>query len=605
MTETDVRAVLLLRAFERTPAAGWTVGDAEWAGTQAHHLLGEQAAPMAGLARRARLGLARLAERDNRLAPWLAGAAPPAGSAAAHGRLGGLLLLLLAAALGLAGESLGTARVINLLAPPLLALLAWNLVVYAVLLGRALWAGAGTHRPHRARLARPHEPARGAVAVATADADADANAVAVADANADADAGAGAAAHAFTAVPAGAAGHGTVAGLAHPLTRALLRQWAAARAGWGHPPRRPTAPGALPGDAARQALAQFGRDWLAASLPLQTTRLTAWLHGAAAVLALGAVASLYARGLVFDYRAGWDSTFLDAHAVRQVLAAVLGPAAALSGLALPDVATLAGLRLATGGSEGAARWIHLWAITLLLAIVLPRAGLAAWAGWRARRLAADLPLPAGHDDLQRLLRSASGQALPVTVLPYSYALDAQRQGALVALLDSHLGPGVLAQVQPSLPLGAEDDLPRWLAGVPLHPHDPHDLHDPPHPHDSHGAGNTGGPVVALFALTATPERETHGAFVQALAAQLPNPAALQVMVDESGFKARFGAAGRVGAGFDQRLAQRRTAWRDVLQPLGVLPLFIDLCAAPGTGSDLPAGQPAGQHANVRPATPPR
>ena len=483
------------------------------------------------------------------------------------------MLLLLAAALGLAGESLGTARVINLLAPPLLALLAWNLVVYAVLLGRALWPGAGTHRPHRARLARPHKPACGAAEAAAS----------------------AAAADAFKASSAGAAAHGTAAGLTHPLTRWLLRQWAAVRAGWDHQQRRTAAPGALPGDAARQALAQFGRDWLATSLLLQTTRLAAWLHAAAAVLALGAVASLYARGLVFDYRAGWDSTFLDAHAVRQVLAAVLGPAAALSGLALPDVATLAGLRLATGGGEGAARWIHLWAITLLLAIVLPRAGLAAWAGLRARRLAADLPLPAGHDDLQRLLRSASGQALPVTVLPYSYALDAQRQAALAALLDSHLGPGVLAHVQPSLPLGAEDDLPRWLAGVAPHPHDPHDLHDP------HGAGNTGGPVVALFALTATPERETHGAFVQALAAQLPNPAALQVMVDESGFKARFGAAGRVGAGFDQRLAQRRTAWRDVLQPLGVLPLFIDLCATPGTGSDLPAGQPA----NVRPATPPR
>ena len=523
MTETDVRAVLLLRAFERTPATGWTVDDAEHAGTQAHRLLGEKAAPTAWLAARARLGLARLVERDSHLAPWLAGAAQSTGRGAVHWRPGGLLLLL-ATALGLAGESLGATRVINLLAPPLLALLAWNLVVYGALLRLALGPGAAANR--------------------------------------------------------------TVAGLTRPLSRWLLRQWAAARAGWDHHHRPTAAPAALTGDAARQALAQFGRDWLAASQPLQTARLAAWLHAAAAGLALGAVASLYARGLVFDYRAGWDSTFLDASAVRQVLAVVLGPAAALSGLALPDGPTLAGLRLATGGGEGAARWIHLWAITLLLAIVLPRAVLAAWAGLRARRLAADLPLPAGHDDLQRLLRSASGQTLPVTVLPYSYALDAGRQAALGAVLDAQLGPGVLPQVQPSLPLGAEDDLARWLPGARAWPPGQH------------------GTVVALFALTATPESESHGAFVQALAKQLPTPAALRVMVDESGFRARFGGFGSAGAGLD-RLDQRRTAWRDLLQPLGLLPIFIDLSGTPGMGADRQPDLPAAQRADVRTATPPR
>ena len=504
MTETDVRAVLLLRAFERTPASGWTVDDADRVGAQAHHLLGDHAAAAAWLAQRARLGLARLAGRSRPLAPWLARAAPPASSAPAHWRAGGLLLLL-TAGLGLGGESLGAARLINLLAPPLLALLAWNLAVYAVLLGAALW-------PTRAAAGTP------------------------------------------------------AAGLARPLSGWLLRQWVAAHARWGRPSGPAADPRNTPSAAARQALACFGRDWLALSLPLQTSRLAAWLHAAAAMLALGAVASLYARGLVFDYRAGWDSTFLDAQAVRQLLGVVLGPAAALTGQALPDGPALAGLRLASGGGEGAARWIHLWALTLLLAIVLPRALLAAWAGGRARRLAADLPLPAGHDDLQRLLRSASGQSLAVTVLPYSYALDAQRQAALAAVLDAHLGPGVRPQVQPSLPLGAEDDLARWLPGV------------------AFATGTPAGQVVALFALTATPERETHGAFVQALAAHLPKPATLRVMVDESGFRARFGAAGAAPAGFEQRLAQRRAAWLDMLQPQRVLPLFINL----GDGLDTPA-----------------
>ena len=543
MTETDVRAVLLLRAFERTPASGWTVDDAERVGAQAHRLLGERAAPTAWLCQRARLGLARLAERDSHLAPWLTGAARSAGSGAAHWRAGGLLLLL-ATGLGLGAESLGAARVINLLAPPLLALLTWNLVVYAALLGAALWPGHAARPPRHGRLTRlpkpPHTPA--------------------------------------------------AAGLTSPLRRWLLRQFAATQARWDQQHRPKSAPGGPPSDAARQALACFGRDWLALSLPLQTSRLAAWLHAAAAALALGAVASQYARGLVFDYRAGWDSTFLDAAAVHQVLAGVLGPAAALSGLALPDVPTLAGLRLASGGGEGAARWIHLWTLTLMLAVVLPRALLAAWAGGRARRLAADLPLPAGLDDLQRLLRSASGQALPVTVLPYSYALDAQRQAALAVVLDAQLGPGVLPQVRPSLPLGAEDDLARWLSGLP----DP-----PPGP-----PGSQDGLVVALFALTATPERETHGAFVQALAAHLPGPGALRVMVDESGFRARLGGVGTAGAGAD-RLAQRRTVWRELLQPLGLLPMFIDLSRAPGTDAGRQADLPAGHRDDSRTALPRR
>ena len=43
MTESDLRAVLLLRAVERAAPPGWSVDDGQWAGLEARRQLGEQA----------------------------------------------------------------------------------------------------------------------------------------------------------------------------------------------------------------------------------------------------------------------------------------------------------------------------------------------------------------------------------------------------------------------------------------------------------------------------------------------------------------------------------------------------------------------------------
>ena len=485
MTETDLRDVLLMRAVEQAAAAtapdADLAADLDWAGAEARRRLGASAAPQAWLALRARLGLARRAERG---ATWPA----QPGNAPALRQAGSAALLGLALVLGVASDGLGGARQINLLALPMLGLLAWNLAVYLGLLTLAL------RHAGRARTADP---------------------------------------------PAG------------PLRRSLLALAASAQAGLSRAAQR--AAGAGPG--ALAAALRFQRDWLAASLPLQSARLAALLHGAAAALGLGLLLSLYARGLVLDYRAGWDSTFLDAHAVRSLLGLLLGPAAALSQQALPDAQTLAGLRLATGGGEGAAHWIHLGALTLAGAVVLPRRALAAGAWLRARGLAQDLPWPAFAADLQPLPVGAGAARRPVLVLPYSYALDAPRQARLVDLLARQ---GQVAALLPSLPLGAED-LP--TLGLPVG-----------HPAE----------VIALFALTATPEAESHGAFVRALATRLQGRGSLRVLVDGSGFRQRFGGA--TGA---LRRHQRQAAWTaclaSALPPGAAAPQFIDLDDLAGTG----------------------
>ena len=59
--------------------------------------------------------------------------------------------------------------------------------------------------------------------------------------------------------------------------------------------------------------------------------------------------------------------------------------------------------------------------------------------------------------------------------------------------------------------------------------------------------------------------------MQALAARTPAGQRLVVLIDESGFRARFG--GTDGAA---RREQRRTAWRQMLGELGRTPVFVDL-----------------------------
>ena len=509
MTEADLRDVLMMRALEReatalAPSDPWALGltaDLAWAGAEARRRLERRppagAAPSAlpedWLAERARLGLARCTQRWGPGLPQLL-----AHAAMGPGRLLTWAVTAAALLLGGVGDVLGGSRQINLLALPMLGLLAWNLGVYALLALRALGRMVPGRRggPRRSRQAGALQAAMLAL-LARAQA-------------------------------------GLLARTAAPLPS----------------PQAPAVPGSFLLGARVQA--GFMQDWLAAGRPLQIARLTALVHLAAACLALGVVASLYARGLVLDYRAGWDSTFLGAGGVRQLLGLLLGPAAALSGQTLPDAAALAGLRLASGGSEGAARWIHLWALTLGLSVILPRLALAGAAWARAHRQARRLPLPAGASDLQGLLRSASGAPQCVWLLPYSYQLDAARQAVLATLVARRLGPQASLLARPSLPLGAEDKLPAGLPeGLPTQ-------------------------ALLLFAVTATPERESHGAMVSALLAHLAGRCPLQVWVDESGWRQRLpGAAGT------ERLQQRRQAWTRLLASVGQAPVFVDL----GTGAD--------------------
>ena len=149
-------------------------------------------------------------------------------------------------------------------------------------------------------------------------------------------------------------------------------------------------------------------------------RGTAVMHWAAAALALGALLAMYWRGLVFDYQALWQSTFLSTQTAHNLVSLVLAPAAwlgsFLGGSALPDLASFQQLRAPQSAGENAGRWIHWYAITVFLVVLLPRCLLALWANRQAQKLLLkQTPYVASNAAVQK-----SASKNPQTIDPTSY-----------------------------------------------------------------------------------------------------------------------------------------------------------------------------------------
>jgi hypothetical protein len=453
MNEAAARRTLLLRAWEREPASeAWSDEDRAWASRAAAQVEGEQAPADVFIARRAALAVERLAGRDKRVPKMLASVEWPAWI--------GWAVPALAFAAGAAADSIGAGHRVNLLAPPLLALLAWNLAVYAAIVVRGAWAIFDRR-----------------------------------------------------ALDLG------------PVARLLGRM--------AH------VTGAAPKRAGRAASA-FVADWLQASGTLTAARLGRVLHVAALAFAVGALAALYLRGIAFEYRAGWESTFLGPEAVRALLGTVLGPASAITGIALP--ADYGPLRF--GDGVDAAPWLHLYAVTVALVVVAPRLLLALGDRWQEARLARRFPLPLDEPYFAALLRVLRAEAVAARVAPYAVQLSPQATLNLNALFTEALGARTLVSFASPTAFGGEDaiDARLLVEGATL--------------------------VVPLFALTATPEAENHGAFVEALRAAAGR-ARIALLVDEAAFRSQFGTA-------SPRLEERRTTWRAFAAERRATVVFADL-----------------------------
>lgn len=140
----------------------------------------------------------------------------------------------------------------------------------------------------------------------------------------------------------------------------------------------------------------FSTDWLEIVSPLISSRWRRTLHGSAIGIAIGAVLGSYVRGLFFEYNVVWRSTFIrDTSGVALLLNVLLAPAMLLSGRSLMDELEVAQLMSSSGAP--AAPWIHLYALTALVLIVLPRATLAFAESIRIRRLAKHIQINLDDD----------------------------------------------------------------------------------------------------------------------------------------------------------------------------------------------------------------
>ncbi len=459
MDESSALKVIAVRAVETADGARtlWSDEDRAWASRAAAEVVGAGAAPEAFLARRATLAIEKLGVRQPALPrvvralrwrPWVAST-----------------IVGFAFALGLVLDQVDRSQRINILAPPVLGLLIWNLAVYiTIAAGYVLRYGDD-------------------------------------------------------ATPG-------------PLRRAVTRI-----AGGLSRPRR--------GGAIREAILAFVDDWARRSAPLYGMRAARILHVAAAALASGVIAGLYLRGLAFEYHAGWESTFLDAPAVRSIVAIAYAPGAFLTGITVPDVDAVAAIRSPAG--ENAARWVHLMAATVATVVIAPRLALALVAGVVERHRAAHLALPLDEPYFQRLLRGYRGGAARVRVIPYSYTPSPTAIAGLEAVVARAFGGSAAMIVTPPVAYGAEDA----LAGV-----------------AKSGAGTT---FVALFNASATPEREVHGAFLDALTRQSTGAEALLALVDEGAWAARWRSE-------PARMSDRRAAWRQMGEEVHVSMVFVDLSA---------------------------
>ncbi|MCE7877133.1 MAG: hypothetical protein DYH14_07360, partial [Betaproteobacteria bacterium PRO3] len=150
MDESRALEVTAARAYESAEPvrALWSDADRAWASRAAAEVVGAEGSSDAFLARRASFVLERLGERQPLLAravaalrwrPWVASA-----------------IVGFAFALGVFLDQVGSSQRINLLAPPVLGLIVWNLAVYAIIgAGHVVRFGdASSPGPLRSLLAR-------------------------------------------------------------------------------------------------------------------------------------------------------------------------------------------------------------------------------------------------------------------------------------------------------------------------------------------------------------------------------------------------------------------------------------------------------------------
>jgi hypothetical protein len=307
------------------------------------------------------------------------------------------------------------------------------------------------------------------------------------------------------------------------------------------------------------ALGRYLRDWMAWSAPLTNSRAARVLHVSAAAVAIGLLIGMYLRALGTEYRAGWESTLLGPQAVHTLVHFMLWPASLVIGIQLPDLSQVQQLRWGAGSmGENAGRWLHLYAASALIFIIVPRLVLAGWNALRVARLKSRFPIP-GQEDfyVRRLTRSVRGDGAVVRIIPYSFHPPQTARTQLERVLADVLGERTRIILERPIEYGGEDE---WVDRLDLRQGDVDHL-------------------IILFNLSATPEAENHGALIAGARrriAEAKSGAGLVVLLDEASMRQRL------GGGAEARVESRREAWEAMLRQYNAAPLSLNLDAEPAS-----------------------
>jgi len=269
------------------------------------------------------------------------------------------------------------------------------------------------------------------------------------------------------------------------------------------------------------------------SYSILLSRIRASVHLAAVTTTVGLMIGMYLQGVAFEYRAGWSSTFLEADTLRIILVLILGPAAWMTGIGIPNVEALRSLAWSAGmDGEIATNWIHLYAVTCVLVVVLPRLMLALWSLGTARRRERELRAVSSNVEKHPTPNRSPLHFERICVIPFNH-LDVSRCRRMF--------DGVIDDRQ-SVPYEKIDE-----------------YFDMFKPNESPAL------YVAAFDLAATPEAEVHGRMIDRLK-QVAGPCETKVCLDTEAYTERF-------AVYPERVRERKKSWSDFLAHYKVTPIF--------------------------------
>ena len=296
-------------------------------------------------------------------------------------------------------------------------------------------------------------------------------------------------------------------------------------------------------------LSEFYQIWTPKESPLVRYRTAEVFHFAALFFGLGLIVSIGLHGWGTAFTIGWESTWLadNPDAVLRFIHIFYGVlpinASFFDSMTLQ---TVEAMQFGGAQSFSAAPWLLQLFWILLIVVIIPRALLAFYCMVRANILKNHFALNLEAPYYTNILRQWKGKSMLVRVIPFSYPLTSALQESIRKLV-SNIHP---ENINVEFYKAAHED-----SKIP-------DL-----------SGGEQSEVLALFAMTSTPENEVQGTFLKDLKKSVQSSnALLRVLVDTSGFVSRFSKT-------PQRIEERKKNWSNFLSSYDVNFAFVDLANA--------------------------